>query len=195
MNTIFLRYGQDIIDTYNLIKKRRICNVYFHQWFQELNIRIGTNHNLKEEIEQFCQTNLSVILQSIDAPNILSQLKCSVVIRNAINNHYKMEWHMDDHIPHRHRLEMESQLHDLQIIGRDDTYLYSLWNNGIVPKYTIIVYFTSHDIHFHGGEFEFLNGTIIQPKCGDVIFFDAREIHRVRRLHSGIRQCIVIKLV
>jgi hypothetical protein len=198
MNTIFLKYGQDIIDKYNLIQKRRICNVYFQQWFRDLRTLFDTNYNTKEYIESFCQTNLTTILQSISAPldyNIISKLKCSVVIRNAINTHYKIDWHMDDHIPHRHPLEMEPQLHDLQIIGRDDKYVYSLWNSGIVPEYTIIIYFTSYGIHFHGGEFEFLNGTVIQPKCGDVVFFDSREIHRVRRLLSGIRQCIVVKLM
>ena len=200
MNTIFRKYGQDMIDTYELIPKRRICNVYFHKWFRELSVLIGSNHypNIKEEIERFCQINLTEILRSIDAPdseNHISNLKCSVVIRHAINNQYKIDWHMDDHIPHRHPFEMESQLHDVQIIGRNDKYVYSLWNNGVVPKYTIIVYFTSYGIHFHGGEFEFLNGTIIYPKCGDVVFFDAREIHRVRSLRDGIRQCIVIKLV
>jgi hypothetical protein len=198
MNTIFLKYGKDIINKYELTQKRRICNVYFHQWFQDLNTLIGSNHYTKEEIERFCQTNLTEILQSIDAPNLenhISKLKCSVVIRHAINNQYKIEWHMDNHIPYRHPLEMEPQLHDLQIIGRDDKYVYSLWNNGVVPKYTIIVYFTSYGIHFHGGEFEFLNGTTIHPKCGDVVFFDGREIHRVRSMRNGIRQCIVIKLV
>lgn len=195
MNTIFLQYGQHIINTYDLIQKRRISNAYFHKWFQDLTTLFGTNHNLKEEIERFCQTNLTEILQSIEAPDDISKLKCSVVIRNAINNHYKIDWHMDDHIPHRHVLEMEPNLHDLQIIGRDDKYVYSLWNNGIIPKYTIIIYFTSYGIHFQGGELELLHGQIIYPKCGDVIFFDSREIHRVRTLRSGIRQCIVIKLI
>jgi hypothetical protein len=200
MNTIFLKYGQDMIDKYELIPKRRICNVYFHKWFQDLSILIGSNQHptTKEEIERFCQNNLNAILESINAPNEenhISKLKCVVVIRNAIDNQYKIDWHMDDHIPHRHPLEIESQLHDLQIIGRDDKYIYGLWNNGVVPKYTIIVYFTSYGIHFHGGEFEFLNGTIIYPQCGDVVFFDARELHRVRSLRNGIRQCIVIKLV
>jgi hypothetical protein len=197
MNTIFLKYGEYTIDKYELIQKRRISNVYFHKWFQEISTLIGTNYNI-EDIENYCQTNLSEILRSIDAPvdyNLISKLKCSVVIRNAINNQYKLDWHMDDHIPHRHPLEMEKQLHDLQIIGRDDKYVYSLWNSGAVSKYTIIVYFTSHGIHFHGGEFEFLNGTTVNPKCGDVVFFDGREIHRVRSLRNGIRQCIVIKLI
>lgn len=199
MNTVFLKYGQDIIDKYELIHKRRICNVYFHKWFHELSTLIGANQdpNTKDDIERSCQKNLNEILQSISASldyNIISKLKCSVVIRNAINDHYKLDWHMDNHIPHRHPLEMEPQLHDLQIIGRDDKYVYSLWNNGIVPEYTIIIYFTSCGIHFHGGELEFLNGTIIYPKYGDIVFFDAREIHRVRSLRSGIRQCIVIKL-
>jgi hypothetical protein len=160
-------------------------------------IRENQYPNTKDDIERFCQKNLNEILQSLNAPDVenhISKLKCSVVIRHAINNQYKIEWHMDNHIPHRHPLEMESQLHDLQIIGRDDKYVYSLWNNGIVPVYTIIIYFTSYGIHFHGGELEFLNGTIIYPKYGDIVFFDAREIHRVRSLRSGIRQCIVIKL-
>jgi hypothetical protein len=198
MNAVFLKYGNDIIDTYDLIQKRRICNVYFQQWFQDLSTLFGTNHNLKEDIEHYCQTNLTEILKSIDVPdydNLISKLKCSVVIRNAINNQYKIDWHMDNHIPQRHLLEMEAQLHDLHIIGSDDKYVYSLWNNGVVPKYTIIIYFTSYGIHFHGGELELLHGRVIYPKCGDVVFFDSREIHRVRSLRNGIRQCIVIKLV
>ena len=61
------------------------------------------------------------------------------------------------------------------------------------PKYIMIIYFTSHGIHFHGGELELSNGLIISPQCGDILFIDERKISRARRLINGIRQCIMIR--
>ena len=70
---------------------------------------------------------------------------------------------------------------------------YQLQNNEPEPKYIMIIYFTSHGIHFHGGELELSNGLVISPQCGDILFIDERKISRARRLINGIRQCIMIR--
>jgi hypothetical protein len=56
----------------------------------------------------------------------------------------------------------------------------------------MIIYLTSIDIDFIGGELEFVD-QLIKPKKNDIVFFDSREVHRVRRFRNGTRKNILIK--
>ena len=110
-----------------------------------------------------------------------------IVKRFHENDDYNLNWHIDNRQLQKHKIEQNTR--ELEIIYKNDKYQYGLWTHKKIPIYTAIIYLTSD---FEGGEFCFVD-EIIKPKRGNVIIFDAREVHKVNKLISGIRNCYVIK--
>jgi hypothetical protein len=105
---------------------------------------------------------------------------------NAVG--FYLNWHIDDCAVFKHDPNLEGEKQNN--VPLDDKY--SLFHMKPLPKYTMIIYLTSIDEDFIGGEFEFVD-QLIRPKKYDVIMFDSREVHRVRRFRDGTRKNILIK--
>jgi hypothetical protein len=99
---------------------------------------------------------------------------------------YYLNWHIDDCAIFKHK-DTEGKKNNIPL---DDKY--SLFNLEELPKYTMVIYLTSHNIDFTGGEFEFIDEKV-KPKKYDVVFFDSREVHRVFKLRDGQRKNILVK--
>jgi hypothetical protein len=125
----------------------------------------------------------------IDNINILdiSYLDYEIIKRFHTNDDYNLNWHIDNRQLQKHKIN--NNTNNLEIIHKNDKYKYGLWTHKKIPKYTAVIYLTTD---FEGGEFCFID-KIIKPKRGDVIIFDSKEVHKVNKLKSGIRNCYVIK--
>jgi hypothetical protein len=130
--------------------------------------------------------NPEEVIENIDILKI-PYSKYEIVKRFHTNNEYNLNWHIDNRQLQKHKIENKTD--NLEIIYLSDKYKYGLWTHKEYPKYTAIIYLTSD---FEGGEFCFVD-KIIKPKRGDIIIFDSREVHKVNKLKSGIRNCYVIK--
>ena len=115
----------------------------------------------------------------------LSTYRSEIIERDNQVGFY-LNWHVDDCSIHKHKTTENKTNNDIL----NDKY--ALYHKKELPKYTMIIYLTSINIDFVGGEFEFVD-ELIKPKKNDVIFFDSREVHRVNKLRSGERKNILVK--
>jgi hypothetical protein len=99
---------------------------------------------------------------------------------------FYLNWHIDDCAVYKHN-NTENKTNNVPL---DDKY--SLFHLKELPKYTMIIYLSSIDIDFKGGELEFVD-LLIRPRKYDVVFFDSREVHKVRTFRKGVRKNILIK--
>jgi hypothetical protein len=144
------------------------------------------------------------LCEEIDIPNIIKHYKneilandkdnyYEIVYRNNCDDNYNLNWHLDDRILQKHQCGLSN---GLNIIYVKNGYEFGLWNRRIdkkILKKTIIIYLSTIDIDFQGGELEFLD-KIIRPRIGLVISFNNYDLHRVRKMNSGHRKAIVIKI-
>jgi hypothetical protein len=179
----FLEFSKKIFDENKLLNYRKFYNVIDQSWFKY----ILDNSLDRQQLERYLQSNIRSVFQDYQNYDF------EIVYRFNDNNNYNLKWHIDNCIFQRHSVKTIELLHDLEIIARDNKYLYCIWKYKKIPKYTMIIYISNYLIDFKGGELEFIDGLLIKPKKGDIIIFDSREIHRVHPLKSGIRNCIVIK--
>jgi hypothetical protein len=108
------------------------------------------------------------------------------VIQRDNKEGYYLNWHIDDCAIYKHDTT-ENKTNNIPLNDK-----YSLYHKSDLPKFTMIIYLTSIDEDFKGGEFEFVD-LLIRPKKYDVVFFDSREVHRVRRFREGERKNIFVK--
>ena len=185
MNKVFIEYSKKIFNDEQLIKYRKLINVSDNEWFKFI---VDSSLFDIQNLNKYMEDNIKIIFSD------LNNYHFEIVYRYNDNNNYNMKWHIDNCIFQKHPIKNIELLHDLEIISKDEKYVYCLWKYNKVPKYTVIIYLSNYLIDFHGGELEFIDGTLIKPRKGDIIIFDSREIHRVNPLKSGIRNCIVMKL-
>ena len=193
MNNVFLEYSKNIFNEQQLIKYRKFMNVSHHEWFKFiLDNAVDTSKDTSsvdtKTLSKYLEENIK-----LEFPDF-NDYEFEIVYRYNQNNNYNIKWHIDNCVFQKHPIKNIELLHDLQIISRDEKYVYCIWKYNKVPKYTIIMYLSNYLLDFQGGQLEFIDGTIIKPTKGDIIIFDSREIHRVNLLKSGIRNCIVMKL-
>lgn len=149
---------------------------------KRLYINLGENNDGDEE-NNIIEKAIRIISNKISI-NLL-EYKNEIIYRNNPEGFY-LNWHIDDCAVYKHNTTMNKTNN---ILLNDK---YSLYHKKELPKFTMIIYLTSIDEDFKGGEFEFVN-QLIRPKKNDVIFFDSREVHRVRRFRGGERKNILIK--
>lgn len=99
---------------------------------------------------------------------------------------FYLNWHIDDCAIFKHK-DTDNKKNNIKLNDK-----FSLFNLEELPKYTMIIYLSSCDKDFFGGEFEFVNKKI-KPQKYDVIFFDSREVHRVNTFRKGERKNILVK--
>ena len=116
-----------------------------------------------------------------------------VVYRDNCDDNYNLNWHLDDRILHKHIFGSADGLQNIYV---KNGYEFSLWNrrpDKKILKRTIIMYLSSINEDFKGGQLEFLD-EIVEPKIGLTISFNNYDLHRVRKLNKGHRKAIVIKI-
>jgi hypothetical protein len=141
--------------------------------------------NLCDNISTNNVINLAIAKLKNDYNLDIANYKPEIIERDNTIGFY-LNWHIDDCAVFKHDHSLEKTNNE----PLDDKY--SLFHMKPLPKYTMIIYLTSIDEDFIGGEFEFTD-QLIKPKKYDVIVFDSREVHRVRRFRGGVRKNILIK--
>lgn len=131
--------------------------------------------------------NLAIAKLRDDFKFDLTDYEQEVIERDNTIGFY-LNWHIDDCAVFKHDLKLEGEKTNNEHIDEK----YSLFHMKPLPKYTMVIYLTSIDEDFMGGEFEFID-QLIKPKKYDVVVFDSREVHRVRRFRGGIRKNILVK--
>lgn len=97
---------------------------------------------------------------------------------------FEMCWHQDDISLHKNS-KKHCQKYNFP--------KYKFYCKETPPIYTILLYYSTIDEDFRGGEFCFVDEEI-RPKSGMGLIFDSKEIHRVKSVKSGTRKVIIIKL-
>jgi hypothetical protein len=96
---------------------------------------------------------------------------------------FYLNWHIDDCSIHKHK-STDGKFNNEPLNEK-----FSLYHEKKLPVFSMVIYLSED---FTGGEFEFVD-MVIKPKKYDVIIFDSREVHRVRRLRNGFRKNILVK--
>ena len=113
----------------------------------------------------------------------LDKYKMKIVERKSEKD-FQMNWHIDDMCIFRNSKSHCNKYNKQQIIP---------YCKESPPIYTVILYYSTIDVDFIGGEFCFVDEKI-KPVRGLGILFDSREVHRVNRVRDGLRESIVVKL-
>jgi hypothetical protein len=164
------------ITEYNLKKTRIIFNI---------------GEQIQETLDINPETLIRCAIEYLESSEYfglskLSDMRKEMIVRDNQIGFY-MNWHLDDCSVIKHNTT-DKELHNNIVLNNK----YSLFHMKNLPKYTMIIYLSSIDIDFCGGEFEFVD-QLVKPKKYDVVFFDSREVHRVRTLRSGSRKNVLVK--
>lgn len=171
MQNLLYEIGKDRLKTIpHILENRHVFNIKSH---------IGDNNKICEIIE--IVKNVIKTKYNLDLFDYMTEI---IERENQIG--FYLKWHIDDCAIHKHKTT-DGKINNDPINDK-----FSLYHAKKLPLFTMIIYFSSIHEDFMGGEFEFID-QIINPKKYDVIFFDSREVHRVRRLRSGIRKNVLIK--
>ena len=180
MQTILKEYCAAILDKTKL--EREEYDVTNEGWFKQLQTS-SEEKNISNIINNY--------KKEILGPDFDKYYE--VVYRDNYNDNYNLNWHLDDRILQKHPYGTSD---GLQIINIKNGYEYGLWNRRTdkkILKRTIIIYLSSINKDFTGGEFEFLD-RIIKPDIGLMISFNNYDLHRVQKLKEGHRKAVVIKI-
>lgn len=192
MKSYYKDYCRNLLETHNLQKDRIITNKSGDVWFQDLML-VEDNENVKKHI---IKNFTSVITDSHLYKQVTDD---DIILRFNSNDKYNLNWHQDNKILQKHHKKNKDKIYNLDIIKEDDNYIFGIWSQKKAPEKTILIYLSTHGEDFFGAELQFLTPIedeyiTVNPKKGDIISFDGREMHRVTQLHKGDRKCIVIKL-
>lgn len=96
---------------------------------------------------------------------------------------FRMGWHLDDYLTHKNSKKHQEKYNSPK---------YNLYTRHPPPKYTAILYYSTQNEDFEGGEFCFLDEEV-KPEKYQGIFFNSKEPHQVKEIKSGIRKCKLFK--
>jgi len=99
---------------------------------------------------------------------------------------FYLNWHIDDCSIHKHKT-LDGKTNNDTLSNK-----FGLYHAKPLPIFSMVIYFSSIDKDFIGGELEFVD-YILKPRKYDVIIFDSREVHRVRKLRNGTRRNVLVK--
>jgi len=101
-----------------------------------------------------------------------------------------LKWHVDDTV--LVKIKPDSLFDPTDIRIHDNYKLSQREKDKNLPCFSLVVYLSEHSVDFMGGEFEFVDETIL-PRKHMMIFFDSHEVHRVHQVHSGTRMALLYK--
>lgn len=169
MNQDIIQYGHTLLENHPSILKTR-------QTYQIDNYNGFSEKLLKEILNE---------MNIFDFDDYQYLLK----VRNHREG-YCMKWHVDDACI-SNTCNNTYDENDFEFITHKKLLYYK--DSSMKPKYTIMLYESDYNDDFTGGELEFVDGTLVYPSVGKCVLFDAREVHRMRPILSGVRTSILLK--
>jgi hypothetical protein len=190
---VIYNHGCDLVRKLDLHNERFIQNHKDKKWHYNLEILVRIRET-PELIQEYVEHNIMDIVEDLDLPleinNFCLMNGVNVVSRYG-DNEYGMDWHFDNRNLVTQPITRSSKLANIEIVHEDNKKVFGLWDFKKRPNYTMIMYFTDHNVDHMGGELMFVDETIC-PKYGDVVFFNANELHKVNPTF-GTRNALVIK--
>lgn len=151
---------------------------YCKNIFEKENLKSYRKINI---INDFTIDNLKDII-NIDEYNY------DIIKKENIKGYY-MNWHLDNAKVMNHKKNFIGKTYNQQPISDRHAIYYYLKK----PDFSLIIYNSTYNKDFTGGTLEFIDGLKIYPDKGLYILFDSREIHKVNKIKSGIRNSYLIK--
>lgn len=102
---------------------------------------------------------------------------------------FSMHLHMDDW--NVIRLSKKSCTDHRHILINDRISLFN--NKPKKPIWSVIIYLSTRNHDFNGGNLQFVDGTSLAVDKYDIVVFDSRILHEVTKITSGVRKSILIK--
>ena len=172
-----LTYGRELITRYNLHASR-------HEFTFDNTIELA-------DIYEFVSLNIAHLV-NLDMTTVTA---IDVVHKTfgpdeTITN---IKWHIDDCIVTKMKTPPTYNT-NCYIHLNDKNYLYFNNKYAKLPKYTAVLYYSTQDEDFTGGDFVFADGVKVSPRRGYGIVLDSREVHSVLPVKSGIRRSTIIKI-
>lgn len=108
-------------------------------------------------------------------------------IEREVSTGFGMKWHIDDIALIKINKDKDNYKNGIVLHNK-----YRLFHKEELPLYSSILYLSSNNEDFKGGEFHFVDEMII-PYKNHVLLFNSKEVHRVAKVTSGIRKNILYK--
>lgn len=132
----------------------------------------------------------SLIAVVYETRNIdLNKFRYETIKRNSTSG-FTLKWHVDDTV--LVKIKPDSIFDPTDISIHDKYKLSRRAKDENLPCFSLVVYLSEHHVDFMGGEFEFVDETIL-PQKYMMIFFDSHEVHRVNQVRSGTRMALLYK--
>lgn len=96
---------------------------------------------------------------------------------------FQMGWHVDDCSTHKNSKKHQEKYNFPK---------YTLYSINPPPVYTAVLYYSTFNQDFRGGEFCFIDEEI-KPQKYQGIFFNSQEVHQVKLITQGTRKCVLLK--
>lgn len=133
--------------------------------------RIGT-------IKNYENFNIDILKEILNECNLFDIDDYQYSIKSKQNNtNYEMKWHVDD----------------AYATNKQNKIILHYNKSHEQPKYSLMIYETEYNKDFTGGELIFADDLIIKPKRGLYVLFDSREVHKVNKVKTGIRNHVLVK--
>jgi hypothetical protein len=131
-------------------------------------------------IKNYENFNIDILKEVLNECNLfdIDDYQYSIKLKHNKTN-YEMNWHVDDACVAKTKKKDKINLQYNKSYEK--------------PKYSLMIYETEYNKDFTGGELIFSDDLIIKPKCGLYVLFDSREVHKVNKVKSGIRNHILVK--
>lgn len=113
-------------------------------------------------------------------------------VKKTNDEGFEMGWHMDDISILRHSKKHSTDELTNCFYKLNDKY--TLYARDDLPVYSCVIYCSDYNKDFTGGTFEFADGFIVYPEKNKFVIFDSREVHKVNKIKSGIRENYLIKI-
>jgi 2OG-Fe(II) oxygenase superfamily len=108
-------------------------------------------------------------------------------VEREVTTGFGMKWHIDDAA--LIKINKDKDKEDKGMVLQNK---YRLFHKEELPLYSAILYLSTYNKDFKGGEFHFVD-EIITPLKNHVLLFNSKEVHRVSPVKSGIRKNILYK--
>lgn len=172
-----LTYGRELIARYNL-------GAYRHEFAFDNTIDLTDLHS-------FVAVNIAPLLDlDMKTVTAIDVVHKTFGPEQPITS---IKWHIDDCVLTKMKTpptyNLECYIH---LDGKN--YLYFNNKYAKLPKYTAVLYYSTQDEDFTGGEFVYADGVKVPPRRGNGIVLDSREVHSVLSVKSGIRRSTIIKI-
>jgi hypothetical protein len=151
---------------------------YRHEFFLK---EIKDIENKQEDINNLVEKAIKLLPDTLQ----LEKLEKKIYMKESKIG-FSMKWHCDDCCIFKHKDNFKYSNNNLKINDRYSLYFTKL------PVYSMVIYLSTQDNEFTGGEFNFVDKKI-KPEKYKVIFFDSREIHKVEKVKTGTRTNILVK--